>query len=193
MPHAPCFAGSHLTMVTCAPPCVWLLCELLHSCSCPTFRREPARLLGLPASTSRTIATNLAAKKLRNAPWSIKRLFNYGMCYKFLQTHVVQPAFEIKKSGAVTSDAISRVIGDRYKAVAILPRSLPDITVDLTGLVGFCLAYTHLSGPLVPTLTASVHWYSNMILVPGYLFPICLPDLHRLHPAPSSTMCKPVS
>lgn len=141
-------------------------------------RSEPVRLLALPPETSSSIARTLAAKKLREAPWSIKRLMNYCLCYKFLQKHVVQPAFEIKASGAVTPDAIQRQIGDRYRAIPILPRSLPDITVDLTELVGHHTLHTQ-NTPGMPdehnpytcmSLTQQPLLPCLMILLPG---PVC--------------------
>jgi hypothetical protein len=74
----------------------------------------------------------LVAKQLRAAPWSVKRLLNYILSYKFLQDNVVQPAFHIKAQKLTTLDEIRRYISDRYAAVPVLPQSLPNITVDLT-------------------------------------------------------------
>lgn len=96
------------------------------------LENDPATLMGLSEGTSLTAARLQAAKTMREAPWAVKRLMTYVVSYKFLQQHVVQPAFLIQASGASTVDEISKHIGNKFGAIPILPQSLPKVTVNLT-------------------------------------------------------------
>lgn len=132
------------TSRTLSSPCPALLLLPHHS--------DPVTLMNVDPDKGLVAARFLATRAMRASPWSIKRLATYALSYKFLQAQVVQPAFKFRAEGAVTQEDINRMVGDRYKDIPFLPRSLPDLTVDLTEHVRH---YRHYAVRLVTCFTPS--------------------------------------
>lgn len=112
---------------------------------------DPVKVMGMPESTSKAVASMRLAQALRKSPWIVKRFVLLVPMYTFLQTHVVEPAFK-----HIASTNIKAAVGSDYSSIVPIPK-VSEETVDTTDRIAAYHAFAanpRESGTYAPLMRA---------------------------------------